>query len=287
MREPSFEVVIGFKGVGKTYTTNGVSDKYILNNPSGWKARPVLVFDVNNEYCDSNGYYGYKAIDFDVDEANEFKRSEQIRKIIAPKKYRIVPYQKNGQPMTINQLMITASTVVKYYRNGMLILEDINKYAGSNFKQDFVGMFIGMRHLGVDLIAHFQSLHAIPPKIWDNMNYLRWHKQAEKIIKYKNHVSNLELFTIAECIVDFNYQIDEHYYLWVDTMRQKLINVTPEDFRKGCINYLQYNRHEIGSLMRHTDLEGNGQRKYKTEKEAVEAFIQTKSKAYLPAKTSE
>jgi len=287
MREPSFEVVIGFKGVGKTYTTNGVIESYIKNDPSGWKGRPALVFDVNNEFCDSNGYYGYKAIDFDVTETNEFKRSQQIRNITAPGKYRILPYKKNGQPMTINELMVTASTIVKYYRNGMLLLEDMNKYALSNFKQEFVGMFIGLRHLGVDLVAHFQSLRAIPPKVWSDMNYLRWHKQSEKIFKYKNRITNLELFSIAEAIVDYKYSIDPHYYLWISTMQEKLINVTPEDFRKGCIAYLQYNRHEISSLMHHVDFEGDGKRKYKNEKEAVEAFIQTKSKAYLPAKTSE
>jgi hypothetical protein len=179
--------------------------------------------------------------------------------------------------------MTTASTIVKYYRNGLLLLEDMNKYALSNFSQDFVGMFIGLRHLGVDLVAHFQSLRAIPPKVWSEMSYLRWHKQSEKIIKYKQRVTNLELFSIAEAIVDYKYTIDPHYHLWVSMLQEKLINVTPEDFRKGCINYLQYNNHEIRALMAHVDFEGDGGRKYKSQKEAIESFIQNKSKAYLPS----
>jgi hypothetical protein len=283
LREPSFEVVIGFKGVGKTYTTNGVIDQYVKNDPSGWKGRPALVFDVNNEFCDANGYYGYKAIDFDVTEKNEFKRSEQIRKIVSPGKYRILPYKKNRQPMTINELMTTASTIVKYYRNGLLLLEDMNKYALSHFSQDFVGMFIGLRHLGVDLVAHFQSLRAIPPKVWSEMSFLRWHKQSEKIIKYKGRITNLELFSIAEAIVDYKYPNDPHYYLWISILDEKLLNVTMEDFRKGCYIYLQYNRHEINSLMTHIDFEGTGKKRYTNEKEAVDAFIEAKSKHYLPA----
>lgn len=279
MREPSFEVVIGFKGVGKTYTTNGVIENYIKNDPSGWKGRPVLVFDVNNEFCDQNGYYGYKAIDFDVTEKNEYIRSEQIRKIIAPGKYRILPYKKNRQPMTINELMITASTIVKYYRNGMLLLEDMNKYALSNFKQEFVGMFIGLRHLGVDLVAHFQSLRAIPPKVWSDMNYLRWHKQSEKIFKYKYRISNLELFSIAECIVDHKYQTDPRYYLWLNTMQEKLTNVTPEDFKQGCIGYLSANPGEVSRMLNNIDLEGK--QKYKTRQEAINDFLATKAKQYL------
>ena len=279
MREPSFEVVIGFKGVGKTYTTNAIIQDYIKNDPSGRKARPVLVFDVNAEFCDDNGYYGYKAIDYDVTEPNEFKRSEQIRNIVSPGKYRIIPYKKNRQPMTVSELMTTASTIVKYYRNGMLLLEDMNKYALSNFKQEFVGMFIGLRHLGVDLVAHYQSLRAITPKVWSDMNFLRWHKQSEKIIKYRGRISNLELYSIAEQIVDFKYQSDPRYYLWVSTMEEKLLNVTPEDFKAGCMRYLSSNPGEITRMMNHLDLEGKT--KYRNRQDAIADFLKTKEQAYL------
>jgi len=280
LREPSFEVVIGFKGVGKTYTTNKVIEDYVKNSPSGWKGRPALVFDVNNEYCSENGYYGYKAIDFDVTEKSEFKRSEQIRNIKAPGKYRILPYKKDRTPMTISELMIAASTIVKYYRNGMLLLEDMNKYALSNFKQEFVGMFIGLRHLGVDLVAHFQSLRAIPPKVWSDMNYLRWHKQSEKIFKYKQRISNLELFSIAEEVVDYKYQSDPRYYLWISVLEEKLENVTPEDFKQGCISYLNNHPQDLNRLMGH--LEESGARKYKDKQSAIKGFVETKAKQYLP-----
>jgi hypothetical protein len=279
LREPAFEVVIGFKGVGKTYTTNSIIDQYIINDPSGFKGRPVLVFDVNNEYCDSNGYYGFKAIDYDTREKNEIKRSEEIRKIVAPKKYRILPFTKSGQPMTLNEIQFTASTIVKYFRNGMLVLEDINKYTLSAYKQEFVGMFIGLRHLGVDLVAHFQSLRAIPPKVWSEMTHLRWHKQSEKIFKYKTRISNFELFSIAECIVDLNYLKDPRYYLWISILEEKLINVTPEDFRSGCREYLNQHRPELEKMKRY--IAESGEKKYKDEKEAVEGFISTKAAQYL------
>jgi hypothetical protein len=278
-REPAFEVVIGFKGVGKTYTTNEIIDEYIKNDPSGRKGRPVLVFDVNNEYDDGNGYYGYKAIDFDIREKGDFKRSEQIRKITAPGKYRILPFRKDRQPMSLGEIQTTASTIVKNYRNGMLVLEDINKYTLSNFSQEFVGMFIGIRHLGVDLVAHFQSLRAIPPKVWSEMTHLRWHKQSEKIIKYKGRVTALELFSIAECIVDRKYLSDPHYYLWISVLEEKLINVSPEDFRSGCIDFLNQNRGELERIKKQFGEDGS--RKYKTDKEAIDGYIKIKSEQYL------
>jgi hypothetical protein len=281
LREPTLLVAIGFKGVGKTYETNAEIEEYIKNDSTGRKGRPVLVFDVNNEFCDSNGYYGYKAIDFNVEETNDFRRSEQIRKVSVPGKYRIVPYKKNGQPMSVNELMLTASTIVSYYRNGMLLLEDLNKYALSNYKTDFVGMFVGLRHLGVDLVVHFQSLRAIPPKIWSEMGYLRWHKQSEKIFKYKNRISNLELFSIAEAIVDIKYQEDKHYFLWVNILNEKLIGVTPEDFKRGCAIYISRNKWELRNIMSELDLEGDGERKVKSEKDAANVFIERRAKQYL------
>lgn len=278
-REPAFEVVIGFKGVGKTYTTNELIDKYIKNDPSGRKGRPVLVFDVNNEYDDSNGYYGYKAIDFDITEKNSFKRAEQIRKIVAPGKYRILPFRKDRQPMSLSEIQTTASTIVTYYRNGMLVLEDINKYTLSNFSQEFVGMFIGIRHLGVDLIAHFQSLRAIPPKIWSEITHFRWHKQSEKISKYKGRISALELFSIAECIVEKEYLSDPHYYLEISVLEEKLINVLPDDFRQGCRDYLNQNLREFERMKKFLGEDGN--KKYKDNKEAIDGYIEAKAKQYL------
>ncbi len=276
-REPTLEVAIGFRGVGKTYTFDKICDDYIKN-----LRRPVLVFDVNNEYTESNKYYGYKAIDFNALEPNEFKRSEQIRNIKVPGRYRIIPMKKNRQPMTTRELLITATTIVAYFRNGMVLLEDINKYNGSHFKQEFIGTFVGLRHLGVDLVLHFQSLHAIPPKVWDGMEYLRWHKCAEKIVKYKQHVTNFELFSIAEAIVDSEYSKgNTRFFLWVNALGNKIEGVTQEQFTNGCRNFLQYNPSVINGMMNNIDLEG-GKKKYGSRLDAINDFVKIKSQEFLP-----
>lgn len=279
-REPSFEVVIGFKGVGKTYTTNQIIDSYVKNDSSGRKGRPVLVFDINNEYCDSNGYYGFKAIDFDVTEKNEAIRASEIRKIKAAGKYRILPYRKDRQPMSLSELISTATTIIRNYRNGMLVLEDINKYSMSSYKQDFVGMFIGLRHLGIDCVAHFQSLRAIPPRVWANMNYLRWHKQSDAIMKYKERIDNFELFAIAEKIVDYNYDNgNERYFLWIDVLKNKLDNVSPEDFKQGAIAYL--NAYPSVLARQAIAVGDTGEKIYKNKKDTIDGFIAQKQKQYL------
>ena len=274
LREPTLEVAIGFRGVGKTFTFDQFSDEYVK-----LQRRPILVFDVNNEFENGNRLFGYKAIDYDAAEKNEYIRSEQIRKIIAPGKYRIIPYKKNRQPMTTNELLTTATTIVSYFRNGLVLLEDLNKYTNSHFKQEFIGTFIGLRHVGVDLVLHFQSLHAIPPKVWDGMQHLRWHKCAEKIIKYKGHATNYEMFAIAEAIVDYKYRDNQRFFLYLDALRNR-IQATPEDFKKGCEIYLSQNPRALKDLLTHIDLSTGG-KKYKSQGEAVQEFIKSKQEEYL------
>jgi hypothetical protein len=275
-REPMMVVAIGFMGVGKTWTTNETVNEYIKNGPDGWRGRPVLAFDPNVEET----YHDFKALDFDVTEKNEFKRAEQVSNIKVPGRYRILPYKKNKQPMTTSEMVITAITICKFYRNGMLILEDINKYTGYSYKQDLVGMFMGLRHLGVDLIIHFQNLRAVPTRIWQNMTYLRWHKQSDPIFKIRDRISDYDLFAIAEQIVNLKYQTDEHYYLWLNNLKKRLEGVPLEDFKMGATNYLLDNPNIIYRLMKEITIDGA--KKYKNSNEAINGFVEQKAKQYLP-----
>jgi hypothetical protein len=123
--------------------------------------------------------------------------------------------------------------------------------------------------------------HAIPPKVWDGLEILRFHKCAEKIYKYKNHVTNYEMFAIAEAIIDYKYRTDQRFYLYVNALSNK-IHVSAEDFRKGCEIYLSQNPNALRELMTRIDL-GSGGRQYKNHADAVNDFVKTKQAEYLPA----
>ena len=273
-REPMCIIAVGFRGIGKTYTTKQEIESYVMNDPStGRKARPVLVFDTNGEYED------YKAIDFDINEENEMLRGAEIRKITVPGKYRIVAYKKNRDLMTPSEMYTTVVTISKYFRNGMIVLDDINRYMLYHVKQDMVGLLIGLRHIGVDLIIHFQTMRAIPARVWGNMNMLRLHKQAEKIDPYKDRVGNYELFKIAEIIVDKETQADIYYKLWIDVLYNKLINVNKESFSFACRQYLALNNREIKSRLNYID--EAGVKKYPDQTTVVSHFIEEKWSQYV------
>jgi hypothetical protein len=274
MREPGIEIVIGFKGVGKTYTTKEIVNSYIMNDPgTGRKGRPVIVFDVNGEYDD------YKAIDYDVLEPQELKRVFELRQVAGPGKYRIVAYKKDRSLMNPNEKYKVLIDLAKYYRGGLLILEDINTYMLSNVKIDVIALLIGVRHLGTDLLIHYQSLRFIPPRMWANMNYLRWHKQSDGIDKYKNRLDNYELFKIGERISEKMYQTNTRYYFWIDKMGEKLIGVDELIFEKAALEYLAVTP---GALRQREMLSKMVMPGEKSEKgNAVKAFIEEKKKQYL------
>ena len=244
-----------------------------MNDPStGRRARPVLVFDVNGEYGD------YKAIDFDINEENEVLRAAEIRKITTPGKYRVVAYKKNKSLMSVSEMNKTVITIAHNFRGGLLILEDINRYMLSQVNIDMVGLLIGVRHYGVDLIIHYQSMRAIPPRLWGNLNVIRWHKQSDNIAKYKDRVDNFELFQIAEFIVNRKYQTDKRYRLWVDKLTETLYNVDQETFAFACRQYLAMYRGEMRTQMAFID--DDGSKKYTSESHAVSHFIEEKWNQY-------
>ena len=272
-REPMCVVAIGFKGIGKTYTTKEEIESYIMNDPStGRKARPVLVFDVNGEYQD------FKAVDFNIEEPNERIRSQEIRKITAPGKYRIVAYKKSRSLMSPNEMYNTVVDISNNFRSGLLILEDINRYMLSNVKIDIVGLLIGLRHYGVDLTIHYQSMRAIPPRLWANLNVIRLHKQSDSIDKYRDRIDNYELFKIAELIVQKKYITDIRYKLWIDKLADKLINVDKETFSFACRQYLAMNNKEIKSRLNY--INDDGKKKYTDSANVTSSFIEEKWQQY-------
>lgn len=270
MRDNIVEIVVGAREIGKTFITVEEIKRYVMSDTkTGRKARPALIFDINNE----EKYRDFKPLDFDITEEDEYLRAKEIRAITVPKAYRILPFKKNRQPMTTKEKLETCLTMANHYKNGLMVLEDINKYMLSNIKIDFMGALIGVRHNGVDLMIHYQSLSEIPPKLWRNTNYIRWHKQIGNIDAGKSKIPNYELSKIAEYIVNDHYQKgDIYYYLWLDVMGDKLINVTDEDFKSACRYYTSINPKEIKDLQKVGSINGKN---VESREAAVNYWIET------------
>lgn len=225
-RDAELTVAVGKKKVGKTYSTRQLIEDYLHVRPK----KKVLIFDVNGEYegTDNDTFPPIKALSI-----NDVKRFVLHPKVEAR---RIRPLdEETGLPLNIKQMNDVLTRICYEFKNGLLLIEDPNRYLGDNLPQDLVGTLCTMRHSGVDVVMHFQGIGRIVPKIWQNMNWLRYHKNNEGAKRHKNKFPDkYELLMVAENIVNGKYKTNPHYYLYVSIDEEKIAgDFTPKDFAEA------------------------------------------------------
>jgi len=107
-REPKLLVAVGKKGVGKSYTTKQMMQQYAYVNPK----RRVLILDVNDEYYDIKALRIQDVALFSVHPTIEIRR--------------IRPFLDDGKRMTLDDIASTLFIILETFRNGLLLVEDIN-----------------------------------------------------------------------------------------------------------------------------------------------------------------
>lgn len=265
MREPKLGVAVGKKGVGKTYTTNLVINQYVMGNPSkGVKPRKALILDVNDEFEE------IKAI-----------RVRDVLKFAAHPKVearRIRPFNDDNTRMSLREIQDTLFKVLNDFRGGLLLIEDINRYISDSLPNDLIGAICTNRHQDLDIILHFQSIGRITTKIWQNINWLRFHKNTDSVDRHKNKFEDkFEYLKIAEILVNNRYYNgDPRYYLYVDIDEEKILgNVAKKDLDIAVEEYIsKYYKKIITPMLGQKGM--NGKNKYTPET----AIQEVKTKIY-------
>lgn len=235
-REPKLIVAVGRKGCGKTFSTMKMLNSYVQGNPTkGVKPRRVLIFDVNDEF------EGIKALHLKDVGLYSVHPKVEIR--------RIRPFNQDGTPMGINEMQEALFKIVNNFRGGMLLLEDLNGYVGDYIPQDLIGKIVRARHADLDIITHFQSIGRISPKIWQNVNAIRFHKNTDSVLKHAKKFDNFaEMFLLVEAYVNSEYHLgNERVQVWVDTEKEK-IKIPKNNihkFEKIVEDYLMENHKRI------------------------------------------
>ena len=205
-REAKLIAAVGKKGVGKTFRSSQMMREYVKGNPSkGVQGRRVLIFDVNDEYGE------FRAINLGDIQMFSIHPNIEVR--------RIRPFHPNGKKMTLDDLGETLFYILENYRNGMLLIEDVNKFISDTMPNDLAGAICTNRHIGLDIVLHYQSIGRITTKVWQNLNILRFHKCTDTVAKHrKKFEDKFEFLSIAEGMVNYNYyQLNnKRYYLHID-----------------------------------------------------------------------
>ena len=266
-REPSLFIATGMKGVGKTYRTKQEIRSYIMDDPrTGRRGRPVLVFDVNGEYTD------YQTVYYDVRETNEKKRVQYIEQLKDKRgAYRILAFKPNKRPMNHSEKLQACFDICNFFRNGMIVLEDINKYMNDTKNDDFIGLLVGLRHVGIDLMIHLQSLSPITTRFWQNVNFIRFHKQSDDVLRYKNRIP-MPLMKIAQIVVNNEYRKgNERFMCYVNVPKERLIGVSKKQFIYACEQFVNSHKSELKPFLDRQD--SSGGKVYSSRPEAIKAWI--------------
>ena len=232
-RIPKLGVAVGKKGIGKTYTTTEMIDGYIKGG-NGVKPRRALILDVNDEFEQ------YRAISLKHIELFSVHPKIEAR--------RVRPFGDDGRRMTLKDVADALWHILEVYRGGLLLIEDINKYISDNLPNDLIGAICTNRHTNTDIVMHFQSIGRITPKIWQNINWLRFHKNSDTTIRHKNKFPDkVVLLGIVEGVVNKKYyEGDKRFYLWIDIDEEKIFgNFSEADIEEAVDEYCSMNYREV------------------------------------------
>jgi hypothetical protein len=283
-RQPMLMVVCGETGVGKTYRTVQEIKKYVRDNSTTLKkGRKVLIFDVNDD-----DYTRYMTIDPDF-----VKQFEEVRI------RRIRPITRTGRMMTLTQKREIVEKIVSEFTNGLIVLEDIDKFMVGAKGQEVVGVLCANRHSDLDILISHQSIAKITTTEWQNMTWLRLHKQVDDISRYRNRIPNYPLVRIATFIVEEQYnlandafekglideqqfQIRKSFFVYLDMRRLKIKGCSKAAFIRATKRFIdQEENKKLKLLLQETDMDEK--RKYKDRKAAVFHLITLKMRFHQAA----
>lgn len=249
-REAGMMAITGIQGVGKTYQGMHTIADYVRDKPqTKVRGRKCLIFDTNGEYTpdqfDKNGIKNFKITRIALSDVDAWCHTEnsECRRIDA----------KN---LGIKEKKEAVEYLLKVYKNGMLVLEDINTYILSvTFMEEIVGGLVNLRHRAVDVMISYQSLRPVEPRIWQNSRWVRMHYQADNVNDIKNKVTNPTLFKIAQLLVNEKYfGGDKRFFVYIHSFANKIQGkFTKQDFEQACKKYLSTNKKYIKEYQQMND----------------------------------
>ena len=274
-REALLGIAVGRKGVGKTYATLQLIQSYLKGNPStGAKPRKVLMLDVNNEFINVKGDQNQEFAHVKAISLNDIEKFTLSNKVEAR---RVSIMKEGGGKMNLVEIAEALHHILENYQNGLLLIEDINKFVSDSLPNDLVGSIITQRHVSVDVITHFQSIgKAAHPKLWANCNWLRYHQCDDKVDRHKSKFGgNIEHLKILEKMVNIEYENgNKRFYAYLNKDDGQIQGqFTKRQFQFAIYQYLQDNYNSVVKPMLNKKDIMTGEKIYKDHKDLAKKLI--------------
>jgi len=245
-REAGMMCCVGVQGVGKTYRHMHTIKDYVKDKVyNKVKGRKVLIFDTNGEFTEQQ----FKNNDIDTVKPKLIALKDIKDWCISPN---IDVRRIDAKSVGIADKKVILAYIIKNFRNGLLVIEDINTYILSITHMDeIVGGIVNLRHRAVDVLISYQSLRAVEPRILSNSRWIRMHYQSGLTEDVKGKLGNPELFKIAELLVKNRYNsADKRFFVYIHNFGNKIQgNFTKHEFDLALEQYLRLNKKFIKEAM--------------------------------------
>lgn len=282
-RVPMITISCGETGVGKTYRNKLEIAQYLTDQSrTGWKGRKVLAFDTNDD-----DYPEFETV-----------HPDHLHRLSKPIPRRIRPFHPNGTPMDEEAKKEVVEKILRTYRDGLLVLDDINDYMTGARGQALIGALCTLRHRGLDLLFSFQSIAKIPPTLWENSTWLRLHHQVDDVTRYRKRIPKYPLVRIAQLILDDQYervgravangQLDakdakklSSFFLLLQTRKGIIKGCSKEAFLRAAKRYIdQEESRKVSMMLKEIDF--RGKKVFGNRNEVVVKLLEQKMRHWEP-----
>lgn len=292
--EPYTTVALGMTEVGKTH--KNVQECLLYSQTIGNKhGRKVLILDFNNEA----GYARFNSLRPTPENISKFATQKHIEV------RRILGLNLDGSPMGPEEKCATLKMAIKNFRNGLIIADDIDKYAAHSNDKDLIGALMGNRHVGCDNIISHQSWRKMTVTEIENARMFRIHRTQdgpESLPAEKKF--NFEACKIAHLIVeeqnklaytlyserkitDQEFKKRRSFYVYYDTRYNKIFPCTLGAFqraaRKYFLLYPKAVKDEITNMIYQRQLDQRQAKQPYAFEAATERIIAELARTYLPS----
>lgn len=221
--------------IGKSYTSleQAIYQAYMAKH-----RQKALIFDTNNEY-------GQYEINGKVHNIRLLGHHEIIAysNSKVPEVRRIAPFI-NGMPMGPDETEALLIKVIKEFRGGTLIIEDVNMIFGDSLPVSVSGLLCNVRHRNAFVVLHLQSVGRVLPKMRQNCKVFRYHYQLDSIEESKDKLhDDYEIFKIAEKMVNRQFENgNQRFKLYIYRVIKKIKGkYSPRMLSEAIQEYLSEN----------------------------------------------
>jgi hypothetical protein len=276
-RQPMIMLVCGETGVGKTYRNKQEIKHYMMDHLAiGKKGRKVLAFDTNDD-----DYPSFRTVS-----------PSHLKALTKVSARRIRPFNTDGSPMDNDDKKEVITKIMKSFKNGLVVLDDIDHYMTGAKGQAMIGALCTVRHKGIDILLTHQSVAKITTSEWQNCTWLRLHHQVDDVTRYRDRIPKYEMVRIAQLIVDEQYELasaafargdlSEHeykvqksFFVYVNMREQRIMGCGRAAFIRACKKYIdQEESKKVRMLLSEEDFGGN--KIYTTKNDAIIKMITDK-----------